>query len=90
MQPCTITKQAKGAELVFLTTPAACRLLTADMGQLTARLMTMRLAAENTSVNVAKIVEDHPSLLLQQSFSLDQQVRSCLTGSPDYPVWAIP
>ncbi len=90
MQPCTITKQAKGAELVFLTTPAACRLLTADMGQLTARLMTMRLAAENISVNVAKIVEDHPSLLLQQSFSLDQQVRSCLTGSPDYPVWAIP
>ncbi|KAL0031970.1 hypothetical protein WJX79_009484 [Trebouxia sp. C0005] len=48
-------------------------LLTADMGQLTARLMTMRLAAENTSVNVAKIVEDHPSLLLQQTFSLDQQ-----------------
>lgn len=48
-------------------------LLTADMGQLTARLMTMRLAAENTRVNVAKIVEDHPSLLLQQTFSLDQQ-----------------
>ena len=44
------------------------------MGQLTARLMTMRLAAENTSVNMAKIVEDHPSLLLQQTFSLDQQV----------------
>ena len=58
------------------------------MGQLTARLMTMRLAAENTRVNVAKIVEDHPSLLLQQTFSLDQQVRSCLTGPPDHPVWA--
>ena len=58
------------------------------MGQLTARLMTMRLAAESTSVNVAKIVEDHPSLLLQQTFSLDQQVRSCLTGPSDHPVWA--
>ena len=58
------------------------------MGQLTARLMTMRLAAENTSVNVAKIVEDHPSLLLQQTFSLDQQVHPCLTGPPGHPVWA--
>lgn len=67
-----------------LTTPAACSLLTADMGQLTARLMTMRLAAENTSVNVAKIVEDHPSLLLQQTFSLDQQVAFL----PDWASWS--
>ena len=45
------------------------------MGHMTARLLAMRLAAEGTSVNVAKIVEEHPSLLLQQTFTLDQEVR---------------
>ncbi len=71
-------------QLNVLDNSAACRLLTADMGQLTARLMTMRLAAENTSVNVAKIVEDHPSLLLQQTFCLDQQVALLPTRSPNH------
>lgn len=45
------------------------------MGHMTARLLAMRLAAEGTSVNVAKIVEEHPSLLLQQTFTLDHEVR---------------
>ena len=53
---------------------ACFRLLTADMGHLTKRLMAMRLAAEATDVNLLKIVESHPSLLLHQTFTLDQQV----------------
>ena len=36
--------------------------------------MAMRLAAEATDVNLLKIVENHPSLLLHQTFTLDQQV----------------
>jgi len=44
------------------------------MSQLTARLLAMKLAAESTSVDVVKIVENHPSLLLQKTFALDQQV----------------
>ena len=51
-----------------------CRLLTADIGHLTSRLLAMRLAAESTDVNVIKVVEEHPSLLLQQIFTVDQQV----------------
>ena len=49
------------------------RLLVADMAQLSARLMVMRLAAQSTDVNVLKIVEDHPCLLLQETFALDSQ-----------------
>ena len=49
------------------------RLLAADMSQLSARLMVMRLAAQSTEVNVLKIVEDHPCLLLQETFALDSQ-----------------
>ena len=49
------------------------RLLAADMSQLSARLMVMRLAAQSTDVNVLKIVEDHPCLLLQETFALDSQ-----------------
>lgn len=49
------------------------RLLAADMSQLSARLMLMRLAAQSTDVNVLKIVEDHPCLLLQETFALDSQ-----------------
>lgn len=48
-------------------------LLTADLSHLTKRLMAMRLAAEATDVNLLKIVENHPSLLLHQTFTLDQQ-----------------
>lgn len=48
-------------------------LLTADIGHLTSRLLAMRLAAESTDVNVIKVVEEHPSLLLQQIFTVDQQ-----------------
>ncbi|KAL3149469.1 hypothetical protein ABBQ32_002253 [Trebouxia sp. C0010 RCD-2024] len=48
-------------------------LLAADMSQLSDRLMVMRLAAQSTNVNVLKIVEDHPCLLLQKTFALDQQ-----------------
>lgn len=51
-----------------------CRLLNVDMSHLSSRLMTMKLAAGSTQVDVIKIVQDHPSLLLQQSFVLDQQV----------------
>lgn len=43
------------------------------MSQLSDRLMVMRLAAQSTNVNVLKIVEDHPCLLLQKTFALDQQ-----------------
>lgn len=49
------------------------RLLAADMSQLSARLMLMRLAAQSTDVNVLKIVEDHPCLLLQETLALDSQ-----------------
>lgn len=57
------------------------RLLAADMSQLSARLMVMRLAAQSTNVNVLKIVEDHPCLLLQESFTLDQQARQPFSQS---------
>ena len=53
--------------------PGWHRLLAADMSQLSARLMVMRLAAQSTDVNVLKIVEDHPCLLLQETFALDSQ-----------------
>ena len=49
------------------------RLLAADTSQLSARLMAMRLAAQSTDVDVLKIVEDHPCLLLQETFALDSQ-----------------
>lgn len=55
------------------------RLLTADMSQLSSRLLTMKLAAGSAAVDVIKIVEDHPSLLLQQNFILDEEV--CATGT---------
>ena len=48
------------------------------MSQLSARLMVMRLAAQSTNVNVLKIVEDHPCLLLQETFALDEQASQYL------------
>lgn len=38
----------------------------------------MKLAAGSTQVDVIKTVHDHPSLLLQKSFVLDQQVHAGL------------
>ena len=40
--------------------------------------MVMRLAAQSTNVNVLKIVEDHPCLLLQETFALDVQASQYL------------
>lgn len=40
--------------------------------------MTMKLAAGSTQVDVIKTVHKHPSLLLQKSFVLDQQVHAGL------------
>ena len=60
------------------------RLLAADLGQLTARLMVMKLAAQSTDVDVVKIVESHPSLLLQKTFLLDQQASSSILRQPPF------
>lgn len=43
--------------------------------------MTMKLAAGSAQVDVIKVVQDHPSLLLQQNFVLDEQVQEASAHS---------